>query len=211
MQPSEAQIVIDRATKLFPKWGPTAEEIEQWISNLANLDFTASQQAVESVWRKTKRASMVYVEFITEYSAIFQRRQGNQQQAPAKDPYTGLWAFCTGKDEQGRGAPGRFMPVGIGIECEQGRLLDIATQDCQRYAKAYGGVWEVYQGTVWQMQLARHELQGIKPMPRMIDPERPSNIVQTPPHQSRQEQVQNFYAMPVTAIYVAGIDDGLDQ
>ena len=86
MQPSEAQIVIDRATKLFPKWGPTAEEIEQWALSLANLDFAASQQAVESVWRKTKRASMVYAEFCAEYAAIFQRRQGNHSRSRPKTP-----------------------------------------------------------------------------------------------------------------------------
>ena len=80
------------------------------------------------------------------------------------------------------------------MDCGPNRLLEIGQQDCQRYARSYGGIWEVYQGTVHQIQLARYELLGIKPIPRTIDPEHPGNIVQTPPRVSRQQQGQNFYA-----------------
>ncbi|MHC5158310.1 MAG: hypothetical protein ACYSOZ_09500 [Planctomycetota bacterium] len=160
-----AKCFTEQIRKRWPRWTPSEVEISDWLVWLETYDYAAIAEAARTHLAESRYAKPISAQLLDHARKAMPRPAVNTKQT-CTIPDTHTFIMCTGKDDRGRGAVGRFVDILI---CPLNKTYPAETyrrvgaEQAARHASTYGGVWEVFTNTNHSEMLTRRsELCGIK-------------------------------------------------
>jgi len=137
----EADALVDRIRKLWPRWSPTTEERGMWSEMLEGYAESTGQAAVEAMWHESDRLSPTPKAFSIAVRGVLRDLPRRQVIRTERSCLSSIWIQCI----EGP-AIGRFVPVPVRLDRdppERHRLMEIAERMAESHAERYSGTWQV--------------------------------------------------------------------
>ncbi len=163
MTEPEAVAIVERMKRVWSRWKPTGEEIQQWVKLLKGVsNYRAGNEAVDRLWQESRFACPAPKEFREILNAGSGAGRGNED-PNEKHGASGVWIECIEAPEDNPFRLGWHMEMIYGMDARvpenRTAILDHAETARRKHEDLYGGCWVVVQqATAYDMMQRKSAL-----------------------------------------------------